>query len=716
MSDPFQLSPEYQRFAQTFFEECAEILADMDTKLAQINVACHNEKELDQEDLNAVFRCVHSIKAGAGAFNYTQLVAFSHGFEALLDRMRDGRIAVDAALAALIIRAGDVLAELVAAAQSGKALSHDFGVDVSHNLKARLGETSSLTAAPIAPLQIVNPEDITKTYTICFTPKPDLLRHANEPLLLIRELKTLGELVTVCDISRLPDLKHIDLEDCYLSWRFTLTTARALAEIEEVFEFVTDDAELKITVFDDDGFGLFETYAPASEEDGFGLFEPSLGLDLGPNLAMGTHPTSGALVRSEASARAAKTEANAHASIRVELGRVDRLVNMVGEMVIAQAMLRQEMAQLGQTMGPGSGPSSGPRSGHVTSFDALETLTRDLQACVMAIRMQPVKSVFSRMPRLVREIAGKLEKQVKLTLTGEHTELDKTVIEELSDPLTHMIRNSIDHGIERPDVRLAAGKPVEGTIQLSATHIGSHIVIHIEDDGAGINRERLYQKAIEKNIIAEGTKLSDEETLDLIFAPGFSTALQVTDVSGRGVGMDVVRRNILKIGGRIQVNSTLGQGTRFSLIIPLTLAVLDGMVIAVGAERYILPLTSIIESFRPIQAQIRTLSGGGQVASIRGDHVSLVRLDTLFDVKDAIQDPTKALIVLVETAQSQRFGLVIDELIGQQQVVIKSLQENFVPVAGLSGATILGDGQVALILDIEHLQSLNAQTPSVLAA
>jgi two-component system chemotaxis sensor kinase CheA len=367
-------------------------------------------------------------------------------------------------------------------------------------------------------------------------------------------------------------------------------------------------------------------------------------------------------------------------------------------------MLRQEIAVLTETvLTQGQGLHANE------SLDSLEALTRELQDCVMAIRMQPVKSVFLRMPRLVREVAGKLNKHVRLVMIGEHTELDKTVIEELADPLTHMIRNSVDHGLESTEKRIELGKNPEGEIKLTAAHVGSNILIHIEDDGAGINRERVYNKAIEKGIIAAGAKLTDDEICELIFAPGFSTAAAVTDVSGRGVGMDVVRRNIMKIGGRIHISSVEGKGSRFTLVIPLTLAVLDGMLLAVGKERYILPLTSIIESFVPTGDQLRPLVGGGTLVAVRGDYYRLVRLNTIFGVSHSQSDPTKALIVLVETASGGRIGLLVDELIGQQQVVIKSLKENYIPVPGLSGATILGDGRVALILDIEQLGKLSDQ-------
>jgi len=536
-----------------------------------------------------------------------------------------------------------------------------------------------------------------------------MFRHANEPLLLIREIKSLGECQIITSTHSLPSLDELRPEDAYLSFYIKLRAEVSEARVLEVFEFVDDDADIVIEPW------ALATGPVATEEEelGFGFFdqEPLVQNEVDSNDtgAFGVAETVKAQSTAPKQPQAAPSGNNAGQtgnvqSIRVELNRVDRLVNTVGELVIAQAMLRQEIAILTETV-----LSQGQGLHANESLDSLEALTRELQDCVMAIRMQPVKSVFSRMPRLVREVAGKLNKQVRLVMIGEHTELDKTVIEELADPLTHMIRNSVDHGLESTERRIELGKNPEGEIKLTAAHIGSNILIHIEDDGAGINRERVYNKAIEKGIIAQGAKLSDDEISELIFAPGFSTAAAVTDVSGRGVGMDVVRRNIMKIGGRIHISSVENKGSRFTLVIPLTLAVLDGMLLAVGKERYILPLTSIIESFVPTQDQLRPLVGGGTLVAVRGDYYRLVRLNTIFGVSHSQSDPTKALIVLVETASGGRIGLLVDELIGQQQVVIKSLKENYIPVPGLSGATILGDGRVALILDIEQLGKLSDQ-------
>jgi two-component system chemotaxis sensor kinase CheA len=696
------------RFRATFFEECAELVADMEARLGGLSADMGNT-----EELNAIFRAVHSIKAGAGAFGLKRLVTFAHRFEAVLDLLRDGKLIQDDRVTGILVRSGDVLAFLVDASQTGATVADDFGLDVAEELGGLLPDAH----APPAPLSAPAPipavaqpraaatPDV-RTYRITFRPHLELLRRANEPLLLVREMKRLGQLTTVCDPSALPDLAVLEPEDCYLAWTFELVTTAPRSAVVDVFEFVDGECFLDIAELpgseDDGAFGLFP-------DEGFGIFAEEPDPDVASSGAQTTDggtatapapvtatPAAPTPKAATGNAQPAGGKAAAAQSIRVDLDRVDRLVNVVGELVITQAMLTQQMTDQGIVQ------SAQIMQGH----EDLAMLTRELQECVMAIRMQPVKSVFQRMPRLVREVTTKLDKKVNLVMRGELTEVDKTVIEELADPLTHMIRNSIDHGIERPEDRRARGKPEEGTIELSAAHVGSNILIQIADDGAGINRERLLAKAIEKGIVPANANLADEEIDELIFAPGFSTAAEVTDVSGRGVGMDVVRRNINGLGGRIQVHSVQGQGTRFTLVIPLTLAVLDGMVVATGREKYILPLTSIVESFRPDQKHIRELAGGGQVASIRNEYVRLVYLCKIFNVPGAITEPWKGLVVLVETAGGGKIGIVVDELIGQQQVVIKSLQENFDPVPGISGATILGNGRVALILDIEQLATL----------
>lgn len=694
------IGDEFAQFRKTFFDECDELLTSLDERLSTLH-----EEIADNEALNAIFRAVHSIKAGAGAFGFTQLVAFTHKYEAILDQLRDGRIEQSAQVVAVLINAGDILAGLVEAVQTGQSIPEDYGSDVLRELELLLNtEGSDFQQATPEPRADDPPDGESKpvSYRVKFKPHAELFRHANEPLLLIRELKRLGDVSVSCDTSRLPPLSSLEPEDAYLSWSLEIVAACEKAAIAEVFEFVEDDCDLEIEVCAvAEVASANDAVTPSPIPHGTGNAEAGCA-----QRKEGAKPAdTAAKVQRSASVPVNNVQGGRQenapmsggiSSIRVDLDRVDRLVNVVGELVITQSMVSQ---QSGDAADRGDLQTS---QGH----DELATLVRELQECVMAIRMQPVKSVFARMPRLVREVSSKLNKQVRLLASGEQTEVDKTVIEELADPLTHMIRNAIDHGLEDPASRKAKGKSAEGTIKLAAKHAGGNILIQVTDDGAGLNRKLLLQKAIDKGVVAQDSKLSDDEIDDLIFAPGFSTAKEVTDVSGRGVGMDVVRRNINKLGGRISVQSVLGRGTRFTLTIPLTLAVLDGMLVAIGREKYILPLTSIVESFRPERSQVRALAGGGQVVSIRGEFIRVIYLHRLFEVPGAIADPWDGLVVVLETANGSKIGVVVDELVGQQQVVVKSLQENFDPVAGVSGATILGNGKVALILDIEQLRAM----------
>jgi two-component system, chemotaxis family, sensor kinase CheA len=705
------------QFKQTFFDECAELLADLEERLAAMQ-----EETADSEALNAIFRAVHSIKAGAGAFGFTQLVQFAHRYEALLDRMRDGLVEQSERVADILVRAGDILACLVEASQSEQDLGENYGSEVCDEIDLLLAEIDGLESVLTSneddsddTVDSEVPQEDQKntvcTFLIEFAPKAELFRHANEPLFLIRELQGLGQVETECSLERLPALGSMEPEDAYLSWNLTLTTDKPEEDVREVFEFVEDDCDLKISAVQPEdvahGSLSFQIIDEVPEADAGGqnagesdAEEPVAAKQVTEPAAVEAQAPVNAQKTSAAAPKAKATAAPAQStgvsSIRVDLDRVDRLVNVVGELVIAQSMQAQE--------------TEDRQSGHDflinQANEDMSRIVREIQECVMAIRMQPVKSVFSRMPRLVREVSSKLNKQVRLLTEGEQTEVDKTVIEELADPLTHMIRNAIDHGIESPEEREAAGKKAAGAIKLLARHAGGNIIIQVIDNGSGINKDALLKKAISKGIVAEDAKLSDEEIEELIFAPGFSTAQAVTDVSGRGVGMDVVRRNINKLGGRISVQSVQGKGTCFTLTIPLSLAVLDGMLVAIGSEKYILPLASIVESFRPLDEQLRALAGGGEVVSMRGEYIRLIRAHHLFNVPDAVTDPCQGLVVVTETANGGKVGLLVDELIGQQQVVIKSIQENFDPVLGVSGATILGNGRVALILDIEQLKSM----------
>lgn len=649
-------------FRQIFFTESAELIADMEARLLALD-----EGTQDKEQLNAIFRCAHSIKGGSGAFGLDSLMRFTHIMEALLDAMRDGSLLPTRAAIDTLLKSVDILTQMLAAAQENRELSPGFGAEVAQALQ---GFTQGGDIMPIPSVSAtIAPKatSIGKHYNILFAPQQNLFTTGNEPLLILRELSRLGQVEITADTSAVPAFGNLNPADCLLKWNISLRGDISLEEINDVFEFIQDLAEIQITEqVDETADKAIPAKKPSFTED------------------------------------AAVTKTNANTSIRVDLDKVDRLVNMVGELVITEAMLRAQAKHL----------PSDQFTELMRGVDELSHHTRELQEAVMAVRMQPVKSVFSRMPRIVRDTANALGKDIQIILHGENTEVDKTVIEQLSDPLTHMIRNSCDHGIETPDQRAWNDKPLQGTITLSAYHRSGRIMIEIADDGAGINRQRVLDKARQKGLVAEDAQLNDEEIDHLIFHPGFSTAEKVTSLSGRGVGMDVVRRNIESLGGTVRITNNPGKGSVFTVSLPLTLAILDGMIVRVGAENYIVPITSIIETLRPKREEIQHVLGKGNMINVRGEFVPVVPLHRIFDIKNAETVPSNGLIVLVESGNN-RMGLAVDELVGQQQVVIKSLEANSDPVKGISGATILGDGRVSLILEINELKTLFQQAQNL---
>lgn len=698
-----------------FFAECQEMLTDVEQHLSDLDAGTG-----DAETTNAIFRAIHSIKAGAGVFNFKALVTFSHVFEAFLDRLRNNEIEVTPDVVSLLFEGNDIVAAMVEAAETKKTLDKTFGGEVLDRLSSFTQETEE-PAATGADASCQDDDDDDgfglfaddmsdsegfKTYSVDFKPNGDIFQRANEPLLLIRELMTLGPVSIDLQSQALPNLEDLDPETSYYRWILNVKTDAGLSAVKEVFEFVEDDCTLSIEEKAEE-----TGQARSADASSHGPSpDPAQTDQDSPDRPVIPEKVAQALIQQAATEQpqtatpdAPANEQNTKAtSIRVDLDRVDRLVNMVGELVITQAMLTQEL----------QGLEKGVSARLLTGMEEMAAHARELQDNVMAVRMQPVKSVFSRMPRLVRDVARKLDKQVKLTTVGETTEVDKTVIEELADPLTHMIRNSLDHGLETPAEREAAGKPAQGNIWLRAEHRGGRIIIEIEDDGRGIRRDKVLEKAIDKGLIEPDHGLTDEEVDNLIFHPGFSTADAVTDLSGRGVGMDVVRRNILSLGGRISVSSVTGKGSKFTLALPLTLAVLDGMIVAVGDQKYVIPVNSITESIRPDAADVKTMVGGSLVVRVRGDYIPLVSVAAALEVQDAVQDPSKALVVIVETDGGAQIGLVVDALLGQQQVVIKSLETNYMRIDGISAATILGNGQVCLILDIDGLEAIEQQARS----
>ncbi len=715
---------------QTFFQECEEGLADLESGLMAMEAGTGGP-----DTVNAVFRAVHSMKGGAGAFGLTPLVRFAHVFESTLDRVRSDQLAPEPPVLHVLLRAADCLQDLVRAAQSGTEGSPARVDAVAAELAALDGNGAVAADADTAdggddfadfgftvvPFQADTPAEA--MWQIRLRPHAALYAKANDVSLLLRELGRLGAMEVRLDSDALPPLASLDPEGAYLAWTVDLYTAESEAAIREMFEFVDGDCDLQVQRAD--------APSPVAAVDAPRAAEPDV-LELLRRIQADTQEMAGPAVPPPAPApsaasppaaraaatvdphpagpRAAEAGPAAKPTIRVDLERVDRLIDLVGELVINQAMLAQRVGELGV-----------PRSSGVsTALDDLGALTRGIQEAVMAIRAQPVKSVFQRMPRLSREVAAMTGKQVRLVTEGEGTEVDRTVIEHLADPLTHMLRNAIDHGLERPEDRVAAGKPAEGVVRLAAMHHGGRIVIEVSDDGAGINRARVRASAVAKGLIAADATLSDDEVDNLIFLPGFSTAETVSDISGRGVGMDVVRRQVLGLGGRISIASKPGQGSCFTLSLPLTLAVLDGMVVLVAGHTMIVPLTAIIETLQPKRSDVHGFgdqpTDPARVVAIRGTWVPLVDVAVALGFRAAPSDEPGSVALLVEAEGGRRAALLVDAILGQRQVVIKSLEANYRPVPGVAAATILGDGRVALILDVDAVAAGPVPHPATAGA
>lgn len=752
----------FEAIKATFFQECEELLADLETNLLALESG-----DSDIETINACFRAVHSVKGGAGAFGLDDLVRFAHVFETLMDELRSGRKEVDDTVVRTLLRASDVLNDHVTAARGAgpavdpvrsqgliaelETLTHgapvsgtadaassdldgdDFGfVPVSLSLDdfAAPGDLPSLDGGlPPLDLPPLDLPDLSVPsaaaqqtgWKIVFRPHPRLYTNANETGLLLRELARLGPTRVEMDDSGLPLLDALEPTESHLVWTIHLDVPAAEADVRDVFDFVETDCDLNIMPVMGEGSandalpelpsldaGLppldvpSTDNAPAAEADVAALIalaQADTAARLGtpapkaespqPQAAPAPVPAAPPAAANAPSAPAAA----APVTIRVDLERVDRLINAVGELVIQQAMLAQRVHESGLA-----------RSSDISlGLEDLELLTREIQDSVMAIRAQPVKSVFQRMPRLVREVADMTGKRVKLVTAGEDTEVDKTVVERLAEPITHMLRNAIDHGLESPEEREAAGKPAEGTVKLAALHRSGRIVIEITDDGKGINRQRVRAIAEERGLITPDQILSDDEVDNLIFLPGFSTAKEITDVSGRGVGMDVVRRSIQSLGGRINITSTPGKGSTFTMSLPLTLAVLDGMVVGAAEQTLVAPLAAIVESLTPKVEDIHLVGGVDPVLMFRDEFVPLVDVGQSMGFRATPTELKGGVVMIVETEGGQRAGLLVDAIHGQRQVVIKSLETNYRHVEGVAAATILGDGRVALILDIDAL-------------
>jgi two-component system, chemotaxis family, sensor kinase CheA len=720
----------WDELKQTFFEETNEGLEAIDAGLTDMRDGAESE-----DTVNAVFRAIHSVKGGAGVFGFEALVNFAHVFETVLDAVRHGTLQPAPEILDTLFSSSDVLADLVAMARNGQEAPAGYGDECRAALEQLIGreegeggdaggEDDGFAGFDFTPVRIDDfetPAAAERTFSISFRPQSEMLQ-TQDPLFLLQQLGALGTLELAAQTEALPSLAEMLPGVSYIGWKGTLRTTWTQADVERVFAFVTDKCELEIVDLSPPEAALATDVAvpaPAADVPPMTTPAPALVPTIEPMAAapmpavampaepMPTDEPMPAAVDAQADAAPAPAAAaaakesrapviSAATTIRVELDKIDRVVNMVGEIVIAQAMLGQVVQELPPDI----------MNRVAQRIEDVFHHTRELKNSVMSMRAQPVRTVFQRMTRLVRELAVKTGKKVHLEMQGENTEVDKTVIERLSDPITHIIRNSIDHGIEAPAARVAAGKKEAGTVRLCAEQRGGRIVIEISDDGAGINTERVLKKARERRLIAADAVLSPDEINNLIFLPGFSTAEVVSDLSGRGVGMDVVKRNIQDLGGRITLKSDPGKGMTIELALPLTLAVMDGMIVRVAQETYVMPISAIVECIRPARTDIRPLVGTCGALQIRGSIVPLVYLGDVFDVPGFVRDPAECTVIVIEGSDRARLGLVVDELCGHQQVVIKSIEENYGSVPGIAAATILGNGRVAFIVDIEKLADL----------
>jgi two-component system chemotaxis sensor kinase CheA len=711
------------QFYQVFFEEAGENLENMEQLLLELDI-----EAADDEEMNAIFRCAHSIKGGAATFGFSDVAELTHQMETLLDKLRRHELTPTPPMVDVLLQSGDALKAMLGRHQGSSGAEVDTS-ELLFNIRAMVaGEAPPVIAptvaseAPVAKAVAPAPAASTggasaapttgkRTVELRVGPLSDASQADN----LVDLFKEITDLGTISDLPADPALAGIR--------RFKVETSTAESELLDLFTFHVAREQVAFVAFGgapasatpavpekDPGYGFFEplepTAAPSAAapvdgqaEKGYGFFDNAPGAPAADPVASTANaeaqpakPAAASVAKPAAPKAADKPAAGLEAStIRVSVEKVDQLINLVGELVITQAMLAQNSRGLDPVV----------YQQMVTGLTDLDRNTRDLQEAVMSIRMIPMSTVFSRFPRMLRDLANKLGKKVELVTQGEATELDKGLVEKITDPLTHLVRNSCDHGVEMPADRLAKGKPEIGTITLAASHQGGSIVIEVRDDGRGLSREKLLKKAREKGIDAPDS-MTDAEVWALIFAPGFSTADEVTDVSGRGVGMDVVKKNITSLGGTVEIDSAEGYGMRVAVRLPLTLAIMDGMSVGVGEEVYILPLSSVVESFQVSPEMVKTIGGSGRVVEVREEYMPVIELEKVFQVPRFDWEHTSGIMVVVE-AESGRVALLVDELLGQQQVVVKNLETNYRKVNDVSGATIMGDGRVALILDVGSL-------------
>ena len=697
------------QFHESFFQESFEALDSMEAALLALSAGA----KADPETINNVFRVAHSIKGGAATFGFSRITAIAHTAETLMDQLRSDKRVVTPHIVDLLLSVVDVMREMLQSTRDGSRdepehlpqLITDLEVIINDKVgNGALGPEADAAAAvaaaaapaPVAAQPQSEPEasipapasaggEQIAGWNIGVRPGPQMLQHGNDPLRLFSELEALGPVYARADAALVPPLADMDPEVCVLTWTVRLDAAVPLEQVTQVFDWAEGDCEL--------------TYDP--------ILRP-VAEDVEPIIAHATEPAHehvaapAAEHAAEPVARHDKADPGAeqatrHAaadqsSIRVSIEKIDELMNTVGELVITQSMLTQSATQI-------EGHAAEELRAGLAQF---ERQMRALQESVMRVRMLPISFVFNRFPRMVRDLGQKLGKHIELKMIGEQTELDKTVLEKIGDPMVHLVRNSVDHGLESAEKRLADGKPATGTITLNAYHKGGNVTVEVSDDGGGLDRDKIMRKARERGLIGPDEELSDDRIYNLIFAPGFSTADVVSDVSGRGVGMDVVRRNVNELGGHIQVLSEAGKGTTVRIRLPLTLAILDGQLVRVGQEVYVVPLIAIVETIQVAKDRVSSVGGRAELFRLRDDYIPIVRLYELFGIESRTTDLLEGLLMILE-ADGRRIGLFVDDLLAQQQVVIKSLETNFRPVPGLAGATMLGDGHVALIIDVPGL-------------
>ncbi|CRY53439.1 chemotaxis protein CheA [Yersinia intermedia] len=682
------MSMDITAFYQTFFDEADELLADMEQHLLLLDPLAP-----DNEQLNAIFRAAHSIKGGAATFGFTVLQETTHLLENLLDGARRDEMRLSTDIINLFLETKDIMQEQLDAYKTSQEPNAESFEYICHALRQLALEALDQPATANTPSATPSSESAAVVETKASGKSPALVQGGmrirlsglkeQEIPLMLEELGNLGEVQDphqTIDSLEATLITSVNEDDISAVLCFVLEPEQ-ISFVQAESSPVTDDV-VEVDVAE---VGAVEVNVPQA------AVAPIVEAKAAPKVADAVPaPASSEHVKP-------KAKASESTSIRVAVEKVDQLINLVGELVITQSMLAQRSSILDPVI----------NGDLLNSMGQLERNARDLQESVMSIRMMPMEYVFSRFPRLVRDLASKLNKQVELTLLGSSTELDKSLIERIIDPLTHLVRNSLDHGIEDAQTRVAAGKQPVGNLTLSAEHQGGNICIEVLDDGAGLNRQKILAKAQSQGM-AVNEHMSDEDVGMLIFAPGFSTAEQVTDVSGRGVGMDVVKRNIQEMGGHVQVSFQAGKGTSIRILLPLTLAILDGMSVKVSDEVFILPLNAVMESLQPLAEDLHPLAGGERVLQVRGEYLPLVELYRVFDVENAKTEATQGIVVILQSA-GRRYALLVDQLIGQHQVVVKNLESNYRKVPGISAATILGDGSVALIVDVSALQALNRE-------